>query len=234
MPGTGLSWAWAHRSGAPSRMNAPPAQRADVLIRFSRQVSGLAQLAFTRNALVRLGRMFDPVLKLAAGSWRSFRHHVRSARCIDRSTGSGMKFHVVTDRKLVGHCLDPDCRLVTATLGSRTIAATKPANWRPTRFSALRRQSDDTGLASISHRQNHILGVATGGGSLRFCTITFFIGLFPKVPRPSFFQSQLFQALARALESSYQTARPVLPPPSPTGRVSMERGALQPDQRSLI
>ena len=28
--------------------------------------------------------------------------------------------------------------------------------------------------------------------------------------------------------------RPVLPPPSPTGRVSMERGALQPDQRSLI
>src|SRR4029077_19181797 len=100
----------------------------DVLIRISRQVSGLAQLAFTRNALVRLGRMFDPVLKLAAGSWRSFRHHVRSARCIDRSTGSGMKFHVVTDRKLVGHCLDPDCRLVTATLGSRTVAATKPAN----------------------------------------------------------------------------------------------------------
>ena len=109
-------------------MKRPPAQRADVLIRFSRQVSGLAQLAFTRNALVRLGRMFDPVLKLAAGAWRSFRHHVRSARCIDRSTGSGMKFHVVTDRKLVGHCLDPDCRLVTATLGSRTIAATKPAN----------------------------------------------------------------------------------------------------------
>ena len=81
-----------------------------------------AQLAFTRNALVRLGRMFDPILKLVAGSWRSFRHHVRSARCIDRSTGSGMKFHVVTDRKLVGHCLDPDCRLVTATLGRRTVA----------------------------------------------------------------------------------------------------------------
>ena len=79
----------------------------DVLSRISRQVSGLAQLAFTRNALVRLGRMFDPVLKLAAGSWRSFRHHVRSARCIDRSTGSGMKFHVATDRELVGHRLDP-------------------------------------------------------------------------------------------------------------------------------
>jgi hypothetical protein len=65
-----------------------------------------AQLAFTRNALVRLGRMFDPILKRAAGSWRSFRHHVRSARCIDRSTGSAMKFHLVTDRELVGHCLD--------------------------------------------------------------------------------------------------------------------------------
>ena len=66
-----------------------------------------AQLAFPNDALVRLGRMFDPVFeKLAAGSWRSLRHHVRSERCIDRSTVGGMKFHVVTDREPVGHCTD--------------------------------------------------------------------------------------------------------------------------------
>jgi hypothetical protein len=47
--------------------------------------------------------MFDPVLKLAAGPWKSFRHHVRSTSCIDRSTYGGMKLHVVTDREPVGH-----------------------------------------------------------------------------------------------------------------------------------
>jgi hypothetical protein len=59
---------------------------------------------------VRLGQMFDPVLKLAAGSWRSFRHHVKSARCIYRSTGSGMELHVVIDRELVGHSGNPATR----------------------------------------------------------------------------------------------------------------------------
>src|ERR1700730_8252636 len=66
-----------------------------------------AQFAFPNDALVRLGRMFDPVMKLAAGSWKPLRHHVSSRSWIDCSTCGGMKLHVVTDREPVGHCLDP-------------------------------------------------------------------------------------------------------------------------------
>jgi hypothetical protein len=62
-----------------------------------------AQLDFPSDALVRLGRMFDPVLKLTAGSWKSFRYHVRSTSRLDCSTCGGMKLHVVTDREPVGH-----------------------------------------------------------------------------------------------------------------------------------
>jgi hypothetical protein len=65
-----------------------------------------AQLAFPHDALVRLGRMFDPVMKLAAGSWKPLRHHVSSRSWIDCSTCGGMKLHVVTDREPVGHCID--------------------------------------------------------------------------------------------------------------------------------
>ena len=63
-----------------------------------------AQLAFPNDALVRLGRMFDPVMKLAAGSWKPPRHHVSSRSWIDCSTSGGTKLHVVTDREPMGHC----------------------------------------------------------------------------------------------------------------------------------
>jgi hypothetical protein len=68
------------------------------------------QLAFPSNALVRLGRMFDPVLKLTAGSWKSFRHHVRSTSCINCSTRGGTKLHIVTDCELAGHSENPAFR----------------------------------------------------------------------------------------------------------------------------
>ena len=53
--------------------------------------------------------------------------------------------------------------------------------------------------------------MATGGGSLRFCTITFFIGLFPKVPRPSFFPVPAISGSSARSNSPYQTAASFAP-----------------------
>ena len=54
--------------------------------------------------------MFDPVLKLTAGSRKSFRHHVRATGRIDCSTCGGIKLHVVADRELVGNSGNPAIR----------------------------------------------------------------------------------------------------------------------------
>jgi hypothetical protein len=64
-----------------------------------------AEIAFTRDALVRLVRAPDAILEFAIALGQFHCHQVGSVRRRDRSFV--MKAHAVTDRELMGHSGNP-------------------------------------------------------------------------------------------------------------------------------